>query len=153
MKRVLMLVVVAIVAIGCDKPTEDNCRKAISNMRSLLGTEALPSHTDITGEIRRCKGGSSRKSVECAMNATSIEQLEACDFMKVPGKEERCRRALEHIRTLTGAGSAAPTADDVHRCRVSTTRKEVECAIKASSADELKECKFMAPPAAGSNKT
>ena len=69
---------------GCNKPSEESCRKAIANMQSLLGTEHLTEGQDMQGEVRRCKGGSSKEAVECAIAAKSLEQLKACDFMKVP---------------------------------------------------------------------
>jgi len=64
---------------ACDKPTEEDCQKAIENMQALLGTEHLA--TDIPGTIRSCRTGSSRKAVACASAAKTIEELRACDFM------------------------------------------------------------------------
>jgi hypothetical protein len=71
--------------VGCNKPTEEDCKKAIENVQKILGTEHL--QTDIPGEIRRCRGGSSKTKVACAMAATSLEGLRACDFMKGSGKK------------------------------------------------------------------
>ncbi|MGN6110248.1 MAG: hypothetical protein ACTHU0_34410 [Kofleriaceae bacterium] len=88
---------------ACNKPSEDSCRKAIENMRSLLGTESLQSTEATAGEIRRCKGGSKKAAVECAINATSIEQLRDCKFMKVPDKQP------EPAGGATGTGSGAGT--------------------------------------------
>ena len=71
-------------ATGCDKPSEESCRQAIANMQFLLGTEHLTEGQDMQGEVRRCKGGSSKEAVDCAIAAKTLEQLKACDFMKVP---------------------------------------------------------------------
>jgi len=71
-------------ATGCDKPSEDSCKKAIANMQFLLGTEHLTEGQDMQGEVRRCKGGSSKEAVECAIAAKTLDQLKACEFMKVP---------------------------------------------------------------------
>ncbi len=101
MKRFAVVLVLVMLAGACDKPTEENCRKAIANMRELLGTEAVAA--DAEGDVRRCKGGSSKKSVECAMNAASIEQLKSCGFFKVPEKKAGDAGA-------GSAGSAAPGA-------------------------------------------
>jgi hypothetical protein len=70
---------------GCNKPSEDNCRKALANIRHLLGTEHL-SQADqtIEGEVRRCRGGSRRASVDCAIKATNLEQLRACKLIDIP---------------------------------------------------------------------
>lgn len=75
------------VATGCSKPSEDSCKKAIANMQSLLGTEHLSEGQDLQGEVRRCRGGSSQKAVDCAIAAKSLDELRACDFMKVPDKK------------------------------------------------------------------
>lgn len=72
---------------ACSKPSEDDCRKALSNMQSLLGTEYISKNSDMQGEVRRCKGGSTRKAVQCAIDAKTLDDLKACDFMKVPEKK------------------------------------------------------------------
>jgi hypothetical protein len=88
MKRFLVVLTVGLAGLGglaslggCDKPGADECRQAIENMQKLLGTSAGIRATDITGEIRLCKGGSSRESVACASKATTVEELKACKFM------------------------------------------------------------------------
>jgi hypothetical protein len=96
MKRFAVVLGLLMLAGACDKPTEENCRKALANMRTLLGTESPD--TDLAGDIRLCKGGSSKKTVECAMKATSRDQLKACGFFKTPPKKDGD----------AGSGSAAP---------------------------------------------
>jgi len=86
-----LLVLVVLSGLGglgaCNKPQADDCRKAIANMQALLGTTAVGKATsDIEGEVRRCKGGSSREAVACAEGATTVEQLKACGFMTKPTK-------------------------------------------------------------------
>ncbi|MBS1119322.1 MAG: hypothetical protein H6Q90_1550 [Deltaproteobacteria bacterium] len=78
MMRTMMVTVMALGLglIACDKPSEDDCRKAIENMRTLIGTENT--HTDLPGEIRRCQGGSKKQTIRCAMNAKTRAELEAC---------------------------------------------------------------------------
>ncbi|MBA3817950.1 MAG: hypothetical protein H0X17_03595 [Deltaproteobacteria bacterium] len=100
LSTISLLVVASVLALsGCNKPSEESCKKALSNMRSLIGTDSATATTDLAGDVRRCRGGSSRKAVECAAAATSIDQLKACDFMKVSD------------RPATPAGSA-PTLSD-----------------------------------------
>ncbi len=103
MTRIAAVVFTAVLAIvamsGCNKPSDEACRKAIKNMRSLMGTDGPTSTADIDGDVRRCKGGSNKKAVECAGNATTLEELRACDFMKVPTKTP----------AADGSGTAAPT--------------------------------------------
>jgi hypothetical protein len=85
MKRFAVVLGILVLAGACEKPSEENCRKALTNVRALLGTEA--SDTEGDSEVRQCKAGSSKKNVECAMNAKTVEQLRACGFMKIPEKK------------------------------------------------------------------
>jgi hypothetical protein len=80
MKRFL-LVLAALAPLGtaaCNKPTPEDCRKAITNMERLLGTEAAARSADNDGEVRRCRGGSTKENVACAIKATTVEELKAC---------------------------------------------------------------------------
>ncbi|HEY5936567.1 MAG TPA: hypothetical protein VIU61_18085 [Kofleriaceae bacterium] len=67
---------------GCEKPSEENCRKALANVRTLYKTDTADQQMDNAGDVRRCVGGSSKKAVDCAMNAKSLTELEACNFGK-----------------------------------------------------------------------
>ena len=74
--------VLTVASIGaCNKPELEDCRKAIANMQKLLGTDAAAKNVDNEGEVRRCKGGSSRAAVACAIKATTLDELKACEFM------------------------------------------------------------------------
>jgi hypothetical protein len=75
--------VLCLLLAACDKPTEENCRKALLNMEALLGTDNMGASGALEGEVRRCRGGSSKDAVACAMKATTLEELEKCDFTKV----------------------------------------------------------------------
>jgi hypothetical protein len=89
-----VLAVLASLALGaCNKPTPEECRAAILNMEKLLGTEAAARNVDNEGEIRRCRGGSSKEAVTCAAKAATLEDLKACTFMTPKG---------------SSSGSAAP---------------------------------------------
>jgi hypothetical protein len=90
-----LLLALATAALGCNKPSEDDCKAALTNMRRLMGTENSLDQTSHAGDVRRCKGGSTKSAVSCAMKAQTIDELHACDFMKVPSKA-----------TDTGSGSA-----------------------------------------------
>jgi len=141
MKRALVLL---LLFAACEKPSEDSCRQALANMRDLLGTDSTLGAGDIESSVRRCKGGSSKKAVECAAKAKSLDELEQCEFMKMPDKEDRCKKALANMRALTGGGSAAPTTDQLHACARSS-RKSIECAAAATSAEALAKCDLVAP--------
>jgi len=81
MKRFLFVVIAMVGAGACDKPALDDCRQAIANMQKLLGTDTAAKNLDNEGEVRRCKGGSSKEAVACAIKATTVDQLKACEFM------------------------------------------------------------------------
>ena len=76
--KLFALVAVVVALVACDKPSEDQCTKAIENMQRILGTDG----GDIKGQARRCKGGSSKKSVECAIAAKDRKELLACEMIK-----------------------------------------------------------------------
>ncbi len=83
MKRFL-LVVVAIIGAGgagaCNRPSAEDCRLAVAKMRELYGTESSARNTDAEGDVRSCKGGSSKEAVACAIKATTLAELKACGF-------------------------------------------------------------------------
>lgn len=81
MKRLLFVVIAVAGLAACEKPTAEDCRAAIHNMQKLLGTDVSAKNADNEGEVRRCKGGSTKPAVACAMKATTLDELKACDFM------------------------------------------------------------------------
>lgn len=81
MKRLLFVLVVIAGGAACNKPTEEDCRAAILNMEKLLGTDVAAKNADNEGEVRRCKGGSSKEAVACARKAATLTELKACKFM------------------------------------------------------------------------
>ena len=92
---------------GCDKPTPDRCRAALLNMQHILGTENLNTNASLEGEVRRCRGGSKKTAVECAIKATTLDELRACDFEKVPGKAPLQGFGSNATMSPTPGGSAA----------------------------------------------
>jgi hypothetical protein len=69
---------------ACNRPSEDKCRAAIINMQKLLGTDKSQIGSDIEPEVRRCRSGSRMENVDCAINATSVDQLRACKLISAP---------------------------------------------------------------------
>lgn len=109
MMRLRSFTLAALLAVplaACNKPTDEACRKAISNMRTLMGTENLRDNDGVEGEVRRCKGGSSKKSVECAIKATSLDDLRTCDFFKVPENAPGIGGSAAPVGSAGSAGSA-----------------------------------------------
>ncbi len=100
MKRILLtlLIAAAASAMGCNKPTDDECRKAVSNIRRLTGTANSSFGADPQAAIRSCKGNASKESVHCMMNAKTVEDLQKCEgeasekFIKAEEEAEQKRR-------------------------------------------------------------
>ena len=67
------------IALGaCDKPSEDDCRRAIENIKRLSGTDKQLDDAGTASWIRKCRGNSKKETVDCAMNAQTREGLERC---------------------------------------------------------------------------
>jgi len=91
MKKVITslgLILTLVAGTACSKPSADDCRAALNNMQALLGTANLSKTSDMQGDVRQCRGGSSKEAVACAIAAKTLEELQACDFMKVPAKKK-----------------------------------------------------------------
>jgi hypothetical protein len=83
MKKLLSLAFIAGALVACDKPSEGDCKKAINNIRVLLGTDKLTEDTGQTAAwIRSCQGSAKKTSVKCAMEASTVDQLERCGILK-----------------------------------------------------------------------
>ncbi|MDQ3367639.1 MAG: hypothetical protein M3680_19635 [Myxococcota bacterium] len=149
MSTIPLLVVACVLALGgCNKPSEESCKLALTNMRTLIGTDSATATTDLAGDVRRCRGGSSRKAVECAAAATTIDQLKACDFMKVADK-----KAAAAGSATTPAGSAAVPAPVPAPTTEPATGTGSAAAPAGSDAPAGSTAPGVAPvdPAAGSN--
>lgn len=104
MKKLLFLLIVATAA--CNKPSEDDCRKAVERIRELTGTNKLTdAPDDVEGAVRSCRGSATKESVKCAMEAGSLEQLERCGIMKKEDIEQ-----LEGTTPASGSGTASGTS-------------------------------------------
>lgn len=68
--------------VGCNKPSSDDCEKALHNIQRILQTDNLGTTESLQGEIRRCRGSSSKKAVACTIQAKTVDELNACDFVR-----------------------------------------------------------------------
>jgi hypothetical protein len=103
---ILTTVLLALGAGACDKPSSDDCEKALRNMQRILGTDSFNSDTaTIQGEVRRCRGASSKKAVACAIKAETLDDLNNCDFEKL-GKHG----GINLAGSGSGSGSAVGSA-------------------------------------------
>lgn len=110
MTRLAMWMVAAL-TIGCSpKPSADECRKAITNMQTLMGTENLLEPSGVESEVRRCRGGSTKKAVDCAVKATSLDELHKCDFYKGPIRGKAGSPAAAGSAGAAGSAAAGSAA-------------------------------------------
>jgi hypothetical protein len=82
MKRFLLPILALLtipLAVGCDKPTEEQCRKAVVNIRKLTGTSQSDFGADPQAAIRSCRGNASKQSVICMMEAKTVAELKNCE--------------------------------------------------------------------------
>jgi hypothetical protein len=100
MKKLALFALFSLGVLGaCDKPSDGDCRKAVTRIRELAGTDKIEGNADIETAVRSCRGNATKGSVKCAMEASSLEQLEKCGLMS---KEEI--EALEGKYTEDDAG-------------------------------------------------
>ncbi len=81
---------------ACNKPSEDDCRKAVERIRELTGTNKIEQTDDIEVAVRSCRGNATKESVQCAIEAGSLEKLAACGILK-----------KEDLEALTGSGDSS----------------------------------------------
>lgn len=121
MKHLFVLMAIALGLAGCNtKPEAGDCRRAINRIRELTGTANIQGAGDIEAAVRSCRGNASKESVRCAMEASSIEQLERCglvgkeelEVIKLEQDEELARQKKREQPVDAGApaGDAAPNA-------------------------------------------
>ena len=77
----LVFVLATVVSgFGCNKPTEEDCQKAIDNINKIHGQtidkkESAPA-------VRKCRSSSTKEAVACMLAATTKEQVQACEAKK-----------------------------------------------------------------------
>ena len=100
---IFVAVLAASATLGaCNKPEEADCRKAIRNMQRLLGTDKMHSAQNVEGAVRSCRGASKKNSVDCAIQAQTLDQLKQCPFYHEQGMTDD-----EPGSGSAGSGSAA----------------------------------------------
>lgn len=74
----LVTAALALVGAGCDKPSEDDCKKAVAHIRKLHGTDREDPSVE-RAAIRSCRGNASKETVKCINNAQDVAALRACE--------------------------------------------------------------------------
>ncbi|GAB4541121.1 MAG: hypothetical protein Tsb0020_54130 [Haliangiales bacterium] len=79
-----VLVLVLVMALSaCGRPKEEDCTKAVANIRNLYDTAGTNYGVSPRAAVRSCRGSATRESVQCMIAAKSVEELESCkgDFV------------------------------------------------------------------------
>lgn len=74
-----LVVASALLWTGCDKPKEEDCKKAVENIRSLYETGTDNVGANPSAMIRSCRGSASPESVQCFIAAKSLDDLKNCE--------------------------------------------------------------------------
>ena len=69
---------------GCNRPSEENCKAAIENIRRIYGTDQNEFGKSPEAALRACRGNGTRKSVACVITAKTTGDLEKCAGPLVP---------------------------------------------------------------------
>lgn len=81
-RRASVAALTAWILVGCNKPSSEDCEKALQNIQRILHTDNLGTTASLQAEIRSCRGSSSKKAVACTIEAKTVADLNACDFAR-----------------------------------------------------------------------
>ncbi len=112
-----------LLSVGCERPKEEDCKKAVANIRKLYGTSGLNHGIPPQAAVRSCQGSATIQSVRCVMIANSITELEACSGSELLGapaqptqkgdqKGDQKDAPKENQRAQPGEGQKSDTGED-----------------------------------------
>jgi hypothetical protein len=66
-------------ATGCDRPDEDSCRLAVENIQRIAQAGDRIERADTEAAVRSCRANASGESVQCMINARTMDDLLDCE--------------------------------------------------------------------------
>jgi hypothetical protein len=111
MKKISAVIIgLGLAVTACNKPKEEDCRRAIENIRRISGTDKIIAGVDIDGWVRRCRGNSKRETVACAIGAQTADQLKACGIPLEAPSESPFGGSGAGTASGAGSGTASGSA-------------------------------------------
>jgi hypothetical protein len=68
----------AVFSTACQKPKEEDCKRAVANIRNVYGTAHFSQGVPPQAAVRSCRGSASKESVRCIIAAKTVADLGAC---------------------------------------------------------------------------
>ncbi len=102
----------AMLATGCDRPTEEDCREAVLNIRQLTELQDRLDESDVEAAVRSCRANATASSVACVRDATTVAELTACEAEVTEEVEEAVGGEAESGDEPAGDQPAGDDPDD-----------------------------------------
>ena len=64
--------------LGCSRPSDEDCRRALRNVRKISGAADTSNAPDPEPAIRKCKSSASTEQVACLIAAKTQDDVAAC---------------------------------------------------------------------------
>lgn len=99
--RLFGLAMAAALSLGVQackaKPSEEACKDAIENMRSIYGQDSNEMGADPIAAIRSCRAQSSKETVECMRTARTPADLAKCEGSELIKKGDEAAKPAEEV--------------------------------------------------------
>jgi len=77
----IVTALLAVGTIGCKqgKPSESQCKKAVENIRRIVGLDKADLGARPEAMVRSCRANATKADADCMINAQTVEDLEKCE--------------------------------------------------------------------------
>lgn len=76
--RFMLMIGFVLAAVGCSKPSEEDCRKAVLNMQKIRKLDTSDHAPDPEAAVRQCRSTANPDDVKCLIAAKTEAELDAC---------------------------------------------------------------------------
>ncbi len=78
MKR-LAASLLLLAAVGCGRPSTEDCRKAVLNMQRIRELDKDTQAPEIESNVRKCRATGNTDTVRCIIDAKTADDLARCE--------------------------------------------------------------------------